>query len=37
VRQSEKALIAACGGYCGDCTDYLAYINNDEKLQRKQK
>jgi len=28
-------LVAACGGYCGGCTDYLAYINNDEKLKRK--
>jgi len=35
VKQSEKALIAACGGYRGGCTDYLAYINNDEKLKRK--
>ena len=35
VKQSEKVLIGACGGYCGGCTDYLAYINNDEKLKRK--
>jgi hypothetical protein len=35
VKQSEKALIAACGGYCGGCTDYSAYINNDKKLKRK--
>jgi len=35
VRQSEKALVGACGGYCRGCTDYLAYINNDEKLKRK--
>jgi len=35
VKQPEKALVGACGGYCGGCTDYLAYINNDEKLKRK--
>lgn len=35
MRQPEKALVGACGGYCGGCTDYLAYINNDEKLKRK--
>jgi len=35
VKQSEKALVAACGGYCGGCPDYLAYVNNDEKLKKK--
>lgn len=35
MKQSEKALVGACGGYCRGCTDYLAYINNDEKLKRK--
>jgi len=35
VSQSKKALVGACGGYCGGCTDYLAYINKDEKLKRK--
>jgi len=35
VKQSEKTLIAACGGYCGGCPDYLAYINNDDKLKKK--
>ena len=35
MKQSEKALITACGGYCGGCVDCLAYINNDEKLKRK--
>ena len=35
MKQSEKALVGACGGYCGGCVDYLAYINNDEKLKRK--
>jgi hypothetical protein len=35
VKQSEKSLIAACDGYCGGCSDYLAYINNDEKLKEK--
>ncbi len=35
MKQSEKALLAACGGYCGGCPDYLAYINNDEKLKKK--
>jgi len=37
VKQPGKALVGACGGYCGGCTDYLAYINNDEKLKRKRK
>ncbi len=35
MKQSEKALITACGGYCGGCPDYLAYINNDDKLKKK--
>jgi hypothetical protein len=35
VKQSEKALVATCGGYCGGCPFcYLAYINNDEKLKK---
>ncbi|MCW3993659.1 MAG: DUF3795 domain-containing protein [Candidatus Bathyarchaeota archaeon] len=34
MRQSEKALVAVCGGYFGGCVDYLAYINDDEKLKR---
>lgn len=32
---SKKMLIAACGNYCGGCTDYLAYVKNDEKLKKK--
>lgn len=32
--QADKALIKACGGYCGNCPDYLAYINNDEVLKK---
>ncbi len=35
MRQSEKALTKACGGYCATCLDYLAYINNDEELKNK--
>lgn len=35
MKHSEKALVGACGGYCWGCADYLAYINNDEKLKRK--
>jgi hypothetical protein len=35
VKQSEKALVASCGGYCGECPFYyLAYVNNDEKLKK---
>ena len=33
MKQAEKTLIQACGGYCANCPDYLAYINNDEKLK----
>jgi len=35
MRQSEKALTKACGGYCSSCLDYLAYINNDKELKNK--
>lgn len=34
MKQSEKALIKACGGHCGGCLDYLAYIKNDEELKK---
>jgi len=35
LRQTEKMLVAACGGFCGGCPDYLAYISNDGRLKRK--
>ena len=35
IPKSERALIAACGMYCGDCGDYLAYVGNDEGLRSK--
>ncbi len=35
MEQSEKTLVKGCGGYCGGCLDYLAYINNDEELKKK--
>lgn len=35
MKQSEKALVASCGGYCGGCPFYyLAYVSNDEKLRK---
>ena len=35
MKQSEKALVASCGGYCGGCPFYyLAYVSNDEKLKK---
>ena len=34
MEQSQKALVVACSGYCGRCTDYPTYTNNDEKLKR---
>lgn len=30
MNQSEKALIASCGGYCGGCPFCQAFVNNDE-------
>ena len=35
MKQSERALVAACGGYCGGCLDYLVYISNDDELKKK--
>ena len=35
IPASEEALIAACGGYCGHCGDYLAYVNDDKDLKKK--
>ena len=35
MEQSEKGLIGACGGYCGGCGLYLAYVNNDEEQKKK--
>ena len=36
ISESKKTLIAACGcGYCGNCDDYLSYINNDKELKAK--
>ncbi len=34
MEQSQKALVGTCSGYCGRCTDYPAYTNNDEKLKK---
>lgn len=36
ISESERALIAACGcGYCGNCDDYISYINNDKALKKR--
>ncbi|MCW4020645.1 MAG: DUF3795 domain-containing protein [Candidatus Bathyarchaeota archaeon] len=36
MRQSEKALVESCGGYCGGYPFYyLAFINDDEVGKRK--
>lgn len=35
MEQSEKALVASCGGYCGRCPfHYLAHIENKEKRKK---
>ena len=35
MKQSEKALIASCGGYCRGCAfHYLAHVDEDERLKQ---